>query len=272
MVEDSVPAMLSPGEGVLNNGAMAQPGMEDFLRQANQQGMETMAGGGMVPGGMMGGNGELRELLMKLLPILLGGSEEQPEVQGFAWGGTVTPQQGGFNAPTLSNRLGGRRTFFPGQRGPTTPPTLTPAPPAATPTDPWGDLPFTPGSPNPGDEQMARLWKMLQQFGNFGSFSPEGSAGVMQAVQREALGNADALRQRSRLNADVSGLDAGQRGSYAMQSDLNTQGDVANILSNAQREQLLGQQQFGQNMYGKFTDAQMQAWLARLASWMKGGG
>ena len=143
--------------------------------------------------------------------------------------------------------------------------------PSMAPTNPWGNDPFAPGSQNPGDEWNARIQEMLKQFGGFGSFSPEGSKGVMEAVGREATSNADALRRRAATQADLSGLDPGQRASYAMQTDLNTQGDVANILSNAQREQLLGQQQFGQNMLGKMTDAQMQAWLAKLASWMKGG-
>jgi hypothetical protein len=274
MTSDTVPAMLTPGEGVLNTGAMAEPGMEDFLNGANQRGMQRMAEGGVVPGG----GEDVRGLLMALLPVLLG-IGEQPEVepQGFAFGGMVPGQRGGFH----TNRLPGNR--LPGAQQPRSRPPFLGSPPTQIappggltapttigPQDPWGDIPFAPGSPNAGDEAMQRMWKMLQQYGQFGSFSPEGSAALLDSLRTEATGNADALRRRAALNADVSGLDAGQRGSYAMQTDLNTQGDVANILSGAKRGQLEGQQKFGQEMLSKYSDAQIQLWLAQLAKWIGG--
>ena len=51
--QDTVPAMLSPGEGVLNHGAMQQvgPGFVDFLNRLGQQGGQPLhfAQGGVVP-------------------------------------------------------------------------------------------------------------------------------------------------------------------------------------------------------------------------------
>lgn len=288
MSSDTVPAMLTPGEGVLNVGAMQQPGMTDFLQAANQQGVKQMSEGGMVGGGID------KEMILKLLHLLLD-DDGGEDVQGFAWGGMVRPQMGGGmrqQAPTAPrmpaqplgvsqasgtqpNLFGGSlNRFMRGSRGiaPGAMPQVGPLTgPSTTPDNPWGNDPFAPGSQNPGDENMARIWKMLQGFGEFGSFSPEGSKGLMDAVRGEATSNADALRRRAAMNADVQGLDAGQKGAYAMQSDLNTQGDVAKTLNNATLQQLLGQQQFGQNMLGKAYDANTQAWLARLASWMKGG-
>ena len=92
----------------------------------------------------------------------------------------------------------------------------------------------------------------------------------LQSLQGEAGQNADALRQRARTLSDVSGLDAGQRGSYAMQTDLNTQGGVANTLNSAKLGLLQNQQQLGQNLLGKAYDANTQAWLAQLAKWIQG--
>lgn len=297
---DTVPAMLTPGEGVLNVGAMQQPGMADFLRQANQQGVKTMAAGGVVPGDGEGEDAQpddRKELILKLLRLLL--DDEPKDVQGFAFGGMVRPQYGGFGGPqqmgvqqpqmpagglqqqqpmgmssSNAGMFGGnvRRLL---QRKQPNNPNLQPAPqltgPTATPSNPWGNDPFAPGSQNPGDEMMQRIWKMLQGYGDFGAFSPEGSKGLMDAIRGEATQNADALRRRAATQADLSGLDPGQAAAYKMQTDLNTQGDVAKTLNGAVLQQLLGQQQFGQNMLGKAYDANTQAWLARLASWMKGG-
>lgn len=287
MGTDTVPAMLTPGEGVLNVGAMAEPGMEDFMQAANERGAARMAEGGVVAEPLD------RAMLMKLLRLLL--DDGEGEVQGFAWGGMVRPQAGGMRQQALgAPRMpagglpGGGTTFGASPRPGAAPgaaytPTrnryrqtgaLTPGGTGASQvpgTDPWGGDPLAPGSQNPGDEWMARISQMLRDAGQFGAFSPQGSAGLLDAVRSEAMGNADALRRRSATNASLLGLDPGQRGAYAMQSDLNTQGGVANALNSAVREQLLGQQQFQQNMLGKFADANMQAWLARLASWMKGG-
>lgn len=315
MVSDTVPAMLSPGEGILNNGAMAAPGMADFLQQANKVGMQRMAAGGVVPqggeaeGGQedmagMGGGGDIRELLLALLPVLLGMQEPQGfgcggmvKPERFAWGG-VAGQRGGWSntqmAPTTPRMpqagLGGRGTAqrpgaqplgfnnpggVPG-RGPTgvgaPPPPGGGSPPGVGTggLSPWGDPALMPGSPNPGDEVMKRLWEQIKQFGQAGAFSPEGNQQLLQSLQGEATQNADALRHRASSLADMQGLDAGQRGSYAMQTDLNTQGGVANTLNSAKLGLLQNQQQLGQNLLGKAYDANTQAWLAQLAKWMQG--
>jgi len=296
MGTDTVPAMLTPGEFVVNREAAQMPGAQGALEALNGAGLaKRFSEGGMVE--EHGGGDDRKELLMKLLRLLL---DDGDGPEGYAWGGMVQPRQPGMalRAPRMpqdrfggggqSVGLGGKQMaapagFNPVQRlgtawqraGGGTAGQGGGAPAgsggASQWQDPWGPELFTPGSQNPGDEWMARISQMLRDAGQFGAFSPEGSKGLMDLVRGDAMSNADALRRRAELQADVSGLDPGQRAAYKMQTDLNTQGDVAKTLNNATMQQLLGQQQFQQNMLGKFSDANMQAWLARLASWMKGG-
>ena len=139
---------------------------------------------------------------------------------------------------------------------------------SGTAPNPWQEAPISPGSPNPGDEWMNRISALLRDWGRQGAFDMNGNPALMAALRSEATTNADALRRRAALNAQALGLDAGQPGSYAMQSDLNTQGGVANTLNDAITRQLLAnnQNQWGllNSMYGN----NAQAWLAQLTKWM----
>ena len=108
--QDTVPAMLSPGEYVVNNRAMQMPGAQEFVAALNAAGNGGhYAEGGPVGGGMMLDQDTLR-LLLQLLTRFAGGETEGPEqesedgpqgVQHFAWGGMARPQQGGFSAPQM---------------------------------------------------------------------------------------------------------------------------------------------------------------------------
>jgi len=64
MGTDNVPAMLTPGEGVANVGAMQMPGMRKFIRAANKKGIKRMEGGGMVddPRKLFAGSKGVQEL------------------------------------------------------------------------------------------------------------------------------------------------------------------------------------------------------------------
>lgn len=300
---DTVPAMLTPGEGVLNTGAMAQPGMQNFLEAANQQGVKMMAMGGMVPDdggeGMEAPVDDRRELIFKLLRLLL---DDGP--QEFAFGGMVRPQAGGFQRqPQMASRaprmpqvgqtvggsgprpgaapmgvaglLGGSGMFG-------TPKTL--GQPGGQQSGPVGlpgggttgpsTIGTLPGGFAAGNEYLGRGWDtnallgsgydLLRQFGGAGAFGPDGNPALLAALQSEAGGNADALRRRAATLADVSGLDPGQRASYAMQTDLNTQGDVANTLNAAKLGLLQNQQQFGQGLMSNLLGYNQQDELARL--------
>ena len=271
--QDTVPAMLSPGEFVVNRNSVAMPGVKPMLEQLN------MAGGGAVPGGSPAyeAGRQMGMMMRQGRQAMACGGEVKP--QGYAFGGVVR-QQGGYQR-TPQMPLGAPR--MPVQ--PQTTVGVTPRPgaaPMAPPApnvgpgpvnsgmgpNPWQEAPISPGSPNPGDEWMNRISALLRDWGRQGAFDMNGNPALMAALRSEATTNADALRRRAALNAQALGLDAGQRGSYAMQSDLNTQGGVANTLNDAVLKQLLGQQSFGQGLLGKMYDANTQAWLAQLTKWM----
>lgn len=101
--KDTVPAMLSPGEYVVNNRAMQVPGAQEFVAALNAAGNGGhYAEGGPVGGGMMLDQDTLR-LLLQLITRFAGHGEmegpeqedEQPQgVQHFAWGGMARPQGG----------------------------------------------------------------------------------------------------------------------------------------------------------------------------------
>lgn len=288
MGTDTVPAMLTPGEGVLNKGAMQQPGMTDFLQAANQQGVSQMAEGGMVGGGID------KDLILKLLHLLLDDDGGEGGVQGFAWGGMVRPQVGGGmrqQAPTAprmpagglmmgqANQTAGvRQQAAPtgglsfrdflggGQRQQVAPPGgggMTWTPPGSNPSgDPTIDLNDWSGSGWDQSRTLNQLYGLLNQFGGAGAFGPEGNAKLLESLRGEATQNADAIRRRSALNADVQGLDAGQKGAYAMQSDLNTQGDVANTLNSAKLGLLQNQQGLGQDLMKMLAQFNMNDWSA----------
>lgn len=112
---DNVPAMLSPGEYVVNNRAMQLPGAQEFVSMLNAAGN----GGRFAEGGQVIDMDMLVRLLSALSGFVHGGegqgvdggemdAEGGPVPQHFAWGGAVQGQQGGFNAPRMpQNRFAG---------------------------------------------------------------------------------------------------------------------------------------------------------------------
>lgn len=283
LTSDNVPIMASAGETVMNNGVTQMiPGAKEQLDALNRQGAQLLALGGHIAP-VAGGSpayeaGRQMGMMMRQgRQAMACGGEVKP--QGYAFGGVVR-QQGGYQR-TPQMPLGAPRMPVQPQTtvGATPRPGAAPmAPPAPNVgpgpvnsgmgPNPWQEAPISPGSPNPGDEWMNRISALLRDWGRQGAFDMNGNPALMAALRSEATTNADALRRRAALNADALGLDAGQRGSYAMQSDLNTQGGVANTLNDAVLKQLLGQQSFGQGLLGKMYDANTQAWLAQLTKWM----
>ena len=102
--KDTVPAMLSPGEYVMNNRAMQLPGANNLMSAMNAIGNGGYSEGGMVLD---------PQTLVKILTMLaqFAGGEEiggQPEMesedgqpQHFAFGGQVQGQQGGYRQQGL---------------------------------------------------------------------------------------------------------------------------------------------------------------------------
>jgi hypothetical protein len=283
--------MLTPGEFVVNREAAQMPGAQGALEALNGAGLaKRFSEGGMVE--EHGGGDDRKELLMKLLRLLLD-DEDGPE--GYAWGGMVQPRQPGMGlrAPRMpQNRfagggqsvgMGGKQMAAPAGANPiqqlgtawqragggtmqpggqTTGPSQW-SPPGANPSgDPTIGLNDWSGSGWDRSRTLNQLYELLNQFGGAGAFSPEGNPQLLESLRGEAMGNADALRRRAAMQADVSGLDPGQRAAYKMQTDLNTQGDVAQTLNAARLGLLQNQQQFGQGLLSQLANFNMQDWMA----------
>lgn len=296
--KDTVPAMLSPGEYVMNNRAMQLPGANNLMSAMNAIGNGGYSEGGMVLD---------PQTLVKILTMLAqfaGGDDMSQEggfgdtsgehgaggdmPQHFAFGGQVQGQQGGYRqqglgAPRMpaqgfrgssvgqKPRMGGGGFY--GQPRPS----VTPTPPAQ-PMQPGtgnvtpqmsvpGQTQFGPGFGGSGDTTggnafQQSLYDLLNQYGATGMFSPEGNQRMMQAVQSEATSNADAMRARQQNQLALGGMDAGQAGSYAMQQQLRGQGDIANALNSAQLGQLQAQDKFGRDLFGQVSGFNADAWKA----------
>lgn len=109
---------------------------------------------------------------------------------------------------------------------------------------------------------LNNLYELLQKYSDFGSFSPEGNKGLMDSVRTGALADAEAIRQRNNLIGSNLGVDPSTAGSFALQSDLNSQGGVADALSAASRGVLERQDEFGKQLLGMLGNLNAQDWMA----------
>lgn len=109
---------------------------------------------------------------------------------------------------------------------------------------------------------LNKLYELLQNYSDFGSFSPEGNKGLMDSVRTGALADAEAIRQRNNLIGSNLGVDPSTAGSFALQSDLNSQGGVADALSAASRGVLERQDEFGKNLLSMLGNLNAQDWMA----------
>ena len=301
--QDTVPAMLSPGEYVVNNRAMQMPGAQEFVAALNAAGNGGhYAEGGPVPGGGLTLDEDMLRLLLQLLARFAGGETDGPDdqredasesgqMQHFAWGGMVRPQQGGFSAPQMARtapQMGGmtpntgRQSF--GQMGASsglsTVPTMQPlvnrqmgGRPAPSPTPTATPTPnaTTAETYNTG---IADLNNLLKQFTDAGYFSPEGNQALMRSVQANATSNADAMRARQQNALALGGMDPGQAAAFKQMADLQGQGDVANALNSAQYGALQNQQNFANSLFNTMGQFNLNDWQSYLdfvrASRLKG--
>lgn len=146
--------------------------------------------------------------------------------------------------------------------GPTTGPSEW-TPEGANPSgDPTIDLNDWSGSGWDQSRTLNQLYDLLKRFSDFGSFSPEGNRGLMDFARTEALGNAEAIRQRSSLIGENFGVDPSTSASYALQSDLNSQGGVADAMNAASRGVLERQDEFGKALLQMLAQFNMNDWSA----------
>ena len=259
---DTVPAMLSPGEMVMNNGVTQNPDIAAILAQLNMAGAQQPQGfehGGMVMGKCPHCGGDCSP-------------------QGYAYGGVVPgpgPMTYGTQppapqpAPGIGSIFGGgfpgglRGAFQQGVRNAGTPGS-GPAQPGApggswtggytynpqggvtnyNPNDPWGG--FTNNRDPSFTGQGARG---LGGFGQAGYFDPRGNQMLLNAMNEGAQGTADALVRRQMTQADLSGLDPAQRAVAKLQALRDTGRGVQDIMANTRGQVLGNQNDFAQNLY-----------------------
>jgi hypothetical protein len=95
---------------------------------------------------------------------------------------------------------------------------------------------------------MGSISEILKLFLSSGAFSPEANKGIMDATRERALGDAEANRQHAQLVAQSLGTDPATAASYALRSDLGSQGDVSKALSDASYGEATHQRDFGQQL------------------------
>lgn len=226
-------------------------------------GSATFGGGGGMLGGLAttaGGNGDaLRTLLRRRL--------RAPAATVPSY---LAPADGKFSADTSGLSTNPTMTSFgrmpSGSRTPSgggTPGRMTspmPVNPAISPPNSGGGS-WDPNDPNSAPDSpwangdngfLQNLITILGRFNATGAFTPNGSSAVMDAVRGNAADNAQALLSRNRLTSQALGVDPATAASYALQSDLRGQGGAADAVNDAALKQLLGQQEFGQDMLSTY--------------------
>lgn len=223
-------------------------------------------GGGSVFGSngaaSFGTDGALRTLLRKRLalpstsPSYLSGGETS-----FAESGT---RPGAMPSASVSGILGKSGLFGTQQGGGPTQYTGDPEDWRPEGTNPAGDpvLGFNEWTGSGWDRSRTinQLYDLLKQYADAGSFSPTGSSALMDATRSEAMSNADALRQRGKLIGSNLGVDPSTAAGFALQSDLNTQGGVADALNSAVTGRLNKQDDFGKSILSALANFNMQDW------------
>ena len=258
---DTVPAMLTPGEVVMNNGVTQDPQMADALMQLNQQGAQQMQG--FSQGGMVQHN---------FCPHC--GS---PNPQGYAFGGWVAPP-GGFKGgvssgisqglgPKLQQKQNVPHPGDPGAPGGAWGGGYTYNPEGGVtnfnPADPWGGM-----RENRDPRVYGQGIRNLGQAGQAGAFDPRGNQMLINSQIEAAQGTKDALVRRGMSAADLSGLDPAQAAAAKLQTLRDTGRGVQDISAQVRGNAAQSQNDFYQGLYRQllggdlgFTGADQQARL-----------
>ena len=260
---DSVPAMLSPGEVVMNNGVTQNPQALMQLLQMNQQGAQDMGfeAGGIVPEGgdeqEMPGQRPSRAL--RILQLLLELDDEGGEPEGFAFGGIAGLGRMG----SLWGRRGGSRGANQpagGTAAPQSPggfqyeynPNNEGAATGFNPADPYGGY-----AANRNAFGSGMLYRGVGQAGQAGYFDPRGNQMLIRSMQEGAQGDADALVRRQMTQANLSGLDPAQAAVAKQQALRETGRGVQDIMANTRAGALGNMNDFYQNQYNQLAGASL---------------
>lgn len=102
---------------------------------------------------------------------------------------------------------------------------------------------------NEGDPRALANW-LLSQYQNAGNFGPGGNPAIIGAMQDSAARQGNQASQRAQLSADVSGMDPAQAAAYRARTDVASNTASQQGMQEAMLQQLLGRQQFGDNLFG----------------------
>lgn len=207
-----------------------------------------------------GDSGALRALLRKrlALPTTAAPSYLTSDTGAASMNNTTGPI-GSSSASGLSDMFGGNLIRLLQNKG------KLPNQPAGGNTgvdESWKKLNDWSGTGWDRSRTLNNLYELLQKYSDFGSFSPEGNKGLMDSARSGALADAEAIRQRNDLIGRNLGVDPSTAGSFALQSDLNSQGGVADALSAASRGVLERQDEFGKQLLGMLGNLNAQDWMA----------
>ena len=289
---DTVPAMLTPGEMVMNTGVTSQPDIAAQLAQLNMAGVQQMPPQGFEHGGMVQGGSYCPHC----------GMPHGQGAQGYAYGGfaggfpgapgrAAAPQMGGMSvgspqAPApqspwaLGNagKWGNRPQGAPAQGaagGPGGPWTggYTYNPEGGVtnynPNDPWGGL-----LGNRDPSATGQGMRTLGGYGGAGYFDPRGNQMLLNSMNEGAQGTADALVRRNMTAADLGGLDPAQRAVAKLQALRDTGRGVQDIMANVRGGVLGNANDFAQQLYLQQLQGSLgqigQTNQARLNDWQAG--
>lgn len=178
----------------------------------------------------------IRELIRKRY---LGAPPPPPSVMGLQPFQTAAASPAAAAAPSPTYRTGA---------GPTQAAVPTAAAPAAAAPAPAFSGYSDPGTADYGAGLFGSLSSLLRGFQGAGTFAPGPNQAIMELVRALALQDAEAARARNALAAQSLGVDPATAASFALRSDLESQGGVAEALSRASLGELTHQRDFGQQL------------------------
>lgn len=223
---DTVPAMLTPGEYVVNAHAASHPLVQQLLQLLNGSYGQGYACGGPVRGYAQGG--------------MVGAMQPAVGANNFA---PITPQA--QNIPTYDQW---RRQTGWGYSG---------RPMSAQERDYVGPQKYqawlqsnypAQASGNAFNDPVNAYTQFLQQYNQNGNFGPQGSQDYLRSLQGVAANNASALGARAMNAANVYGMDPSQAATTRLQSLMGTDRDAANMMGNVNAQFLQNQDEFGKNL------------------------
>ena len=240
---DTEPAMLTPGEMVMNGGVTSNPTIMAILTLLNILGahhMEANSQGKPCPHcGQM--------------------DTDDGTPQGFGCGGKVGYATGGIAGWGMN--LAGKGRFGPDLLGRSQP---TNNPDGSfnwqrdsqgnvsnyNPADPWGSLRESRNPSTYGSGQ-----RLLGQAGQQGVFDPRGNQLLLNQQLEAAQGTKDALVRRNMNAVDLSGLDPAQAAVARLQTLRDTGRGVQDISANIRADAAQRADDFYRQLFGNYTGA-----------------